>query len=143
MQNLPVVVLALLFSLFGGPVLAKKSQKSHLQKQKMEIKAWKKRKDAMAPLRLKELVEENDQLKTDNYRLMEELRSSKETVERLMELKTYLKLQSDEQKVCDEARSQADSCVRLAQGTDGLGEGDWVVGKDGKSHIKASFSRFR
>jgi hypothetical protein len=40
MKNISIILMALVFSTIGGPVLAKKRQKTESQKQKMEIKIW-------------------------------------------------------------------------------------------------------
>lgn len=128
--------MALLFATFSSPVLAKKRQKTELQRQKTEIKTWKKRKASMQPLQLKELIEENRRLKTDNHELTEEIRISKEALEKLIKLKTHLEPRNDKQRTHEEALSQADAHGYWAQGPDGFSRRDWAVDKDGKFYIK-------
>jgi hypothetical protein len=136
MKNISIILMALVFSIIGGPVLAKKRQKTESQKQKMEIKIWKKRKAAMQPLQLKELIEENHQLKTNNRELAEETRISKEALESLIKLKTHLPTRSSEQRIHEETLSQADPYGHWAHGPDGFSRRDWAIGQDGQFYIK-------
>ena len=136
MKKFTITLMALLFATVGSPVLAKKRQKTELQKQKAEIKAWKKRKTAMQPLQLKDLVEENHRLKTSNRKLAEEVKVSKEALRQLIKLKTHLAPRNNEQRINEEARSQADAQGYLTQGLDGFSKHDWAIDSDGKCYIK-------
>ncbi len=139
MKKFNIILAALLFVTVGNPVLAKKKQKTELQKQKAEITAWKKRKAAMQPLQLKDLVEENHRLKTSNQKLAEEIKVSREELEQLIKLKTYTDSQNNERKEHDRASNQSDSHDYLAQeltGPDGFSNNDWAVDKEGKFYIK-------
>jgi hypothetical protein len=136
MKKFTIILMALLFATVGSPVLAKKRQKTELKKQKAEIKSWKKRKMAMQPLQLKDLVEENHRLKISNRKLAEEVKVSKEALGQLIKLKTHLEPRSNAQRIHEEARSQADAQGYLAQGLDGFSKHDWAIDSDGKCYLK-------
>jgi hypothetical protein len=143
MKKLTIVLTVLLLATVGSPVLAKKPQKTELQKQKAEIKAWKQRKAAMQPLQLKDLIEENHRLKTQNQKLTREIESTKGLREERIELKTQIEAQSKGPSSLDkgnpETGSQAGEGPYLDQGMMGLDEfskDDWAVGKHGQFYIK-------
>jgi hypothetical protein len=136
MKNLSIILMALMFATIGGSVLAKKRQKTEVQKKKTEIKTWKKRKATMQPLQFKELIEENRRLKANNSELSEEIKVSKEALENLIKLKTRLEPRSSEQRIHEETRSQADAYGYWAQGPDGFSRRDWAIDQDGKFYIK-------
>ena len=132
MKKFTIILMALLFATVGNyPVLAKKRQKTELQQQKAEIKAWKKRKSAMKPLQLKDLVEENHRLKDQNQKLVEEAKFVREALEaELITLRMRLEGQKDEQR-----RQIKESLDNLPQ-LDGLCQDDWATDKHGKFYIK-------
>jgi hypothetical protein len=143
MKKLTVVLTIFLLATVGSPVLAKKRQKTEWQQQKAEIKVWKKRKAAIQPLQLKDLIEENHRLKTQNQELIKETKSTKEVLEELMELKTQMEARGKGPGSPDEGKqetgSQADERLDLAQGMigpDGFSKDDWTVDKNGKFYIK-------
>ena len=136
MKNIPIILIAFLFATTSSPVLAKKCQKTELRKKKTEMRTWKRRKATMQPLQFKELIEENHRLKTNNRELSEEIKASKEALEKLIKLKTCLEPRSSEQRIYEEARSQADAYDYWAQGPDGFSRRDWAIDQDGKFYIK-------
>src|SRR3569832_1910759 len=81
MKKLSLVLYTLLFFVVGNASFAKKKQKTELKKQKAELKAWKKRKAAIKPLQLKELVEENHRLKSQNQELLVESKLVKDAID--------------------------------------------------------------
>jgi hypothetical protein len=137
MKKFTIVLAVLLFATVGSPVLAKKQQKTELKKQKAEIKAWKRRKAAMQPLQLKDLIEENHRLTTQNQNLIEEIKSIQKVLKELIELKTQLEARSKGPGSPDEGK--AGESPYLAQGMVGpygFSKEDWAVGKDGQFYIK-------
>ncbi|HAN49779.1 MAG TPA: hypothetical protein DCQ08_02025 [Amoebophilaceae bacterium] len=143
MKKFTIILTVLLFAAVGNPVLAKKLQKTELQKQKAEIKAWKQRKAAMQPLQLKDLIEENHRLKTRNQKLIEEIKVTKEVLEELIEFKTQVEARRNGPgspgEGNGETSSQAGESLYLAQGMigpDGFGKDDWAVDNSGQFYIK-------
>lgn len=61
--------------------------KKALQQQKEEMKLWKKRRNDMQPLQLKDLIEENHRLKANNRQLQEEAKLTKKHLDKLIKLK--------------------------------------------------------
>ncbi len=143
MKKITIVLAVLLFATVGSPVLAKKKQKTELKKQKAEIKVWKQRKAAMQPLQLKDLIEENHRLKTQNQNLTKEIKSTQEVLRELIELKTQIEARSKGPDSPDEGNketgSQASESPYLAQGMvgpDEFSKDDWAVGNNGQFYIK-------
>jgi len=143
MKKFTIILAALLFATVGSPALAKKRQKTELQKQKAETKAWKQRKAAMQPLQLKDLIEESNRLKTQNQKLTEEIKVTKEVLEKLIEFKTQVEARRNgpgsSGEGNEETGSQAGESPYLAQGMmgpDGFGKDDWAVDKSGQFYIK-------
>jgi hypothetical protein len=144
MKKFTIVLTVLLFATVGGPVLAKKRQKTEQQQKKSETKVWKKFKAAMQPLQLKDFVEENHRLQTQNQKLIEEIKVTKEVLEELIEFKTQVEAQrkgpgSPGEGNAEEADSQAGEGYYLAQGMigpDGLSNTDWGVDGNGQFYIK-------
>ncbi|XWN34758.1 MAG: hypothetical protein ROO73_04090 [Roseivirga sp.] len=91
MRKTTIVLTILLCTAAFSTALAKKSPKKQKNKAEMaEIKEWKKRKDAMEPLQLKDLIEENHRLKARNVKLEEEVKVTKEEAEKLHKIKLRL-----------------------------------------------------
>ena len=151
MKRYIVVSAALLLTSLSNPVFAKKHPKAKKQKiemqvkqskagqrQKLEIKAWKKRKAAMQPLQFKELIEENHRLKTKNQELTEEIKFTREELEQLIKLQTQIEeLKSSSWGT--ETGSNTGAYDYFSQGIigpDGLGKDDWAIDQSGKFYIK-------
>mmetsp|Transcript_9956 Transcript_9956/g.23022 ORF Transcript_9956/g.23022 Transcript_9956/m.23022 type:complete len:355 (+) Transcript_9956:9262-10326(+) len=76
-----------------------KNKKPKQNNLKEEVREWKKRKAALEPLQLKDIIEENHRLKVSNRKLEEEIENIKvlqEEVERLNRLRTQLEVQKNE-----------------------------------------------
>jgi len=131
MKKLSFVLYTLLFFVVGNASFAKKKQKTELKKQKAELKAWKKRKAAIKPLQLKELVEENHRLKSQNQELLVESKLVKDAIDsELIMLKMQIAAQQNEQyEQSKEARKNM-LCF------DGLSEDDWDIDQDGRPYVK-------
>ena len=111
MKKFPILFSALLLTMISSPALAKKNKQ-----QKAEIKEWQQRKDAIQPLQLKDLVEENHRLKTGNQKLEEELA-------KLVKLKVKIDALCKQRGIQGKA-SAADS----------------VMGKEGSNNLQAGSS---
>ncbi len=92
MRKIIILLVALLLTTTNKPVFAKKSNKDNVgkQTQKVDIKEWSKRKKQMDPLQLKDLVEENHRLKTQNQKLEEKVTVYKEELAKTVKLKAEL-----------------------------------------------------
>jgi len=100
MQKIIIASTILLCTVFINPALAKKRPKSnHKSNQKKDTaqekdmsanSMWERRKKAMKPTQLKDLVEENHRLKTRNLKLEKETKLTQEEIDKLMKLKLRL-----------------------------------------------------
>lgn len=143
MKKFVIVITALLFSTFSGPVSAKKTKtekkaKTTLSKQKKEIKAWKQQKSAMQPLQLKDLVEENHRLKTQNRKLAKTIEVNQEELTKLIAFKTQIEAHSNKSNQGEQA-GENQYLVQGIAGPDGLSVNDWATDKNGQHYLKGLF----
>ncbi|MHA7877523.1 MAG: SPOR domain-containing protein [Bacteroidota bacterium] len=132
-----LVLLALLFTGFSQPTFAKKQKSARSKQQRIELKAWKKRKAALRPLQLKSLVEENEALK----RQIKEMWTAQETLKEMVKFKTKLLAQKEAQRkqATESARKSAAKAQEHMTRTiepNGPSKYEWAIDENGQYYIK-------